>query len=50
MIDDVRCFLKQNKKYANYPNLEYLIKWCEINNFIWHIEHDIFAAKNYNAS
>ena len=42
LIDDVRLF----KKDSNYPPLDILVDWARENKLNWHIEHDIFVAKN----
>ena len=42
LIDDIRLF---NDKYQNYPKKNYLVHWCEVNNFDWEIEQDIFICK-----
>lgn len=47
MIDDARCFSKITERDANYPPLDYLVEWARHNGCSWHIEHDIFFAKNY---
>lgn len=44
-IDDVRCF-NESSNMSNYPSIDYLVDWARNNNLIWHIEHDIFCAKN----
>ena len=47
LIDDIRCFNPSNQQYKGYPKVEELIKWAQRNNLNWHIEHDIFIARNY---
>ncbi|QWD09517.1 class I SAM-dependent methyltransferase [Polynucleobacter paneuropaeus] len=47
LIDDIRCFDELVNQSYGYPKLRDLIDWMRINNFSWHIEHDIFCAKNY---
>ncbi len=47
IIDDIRCFNPVNSKYRAYPSVEKIIKWAKENNFYWHIEQDLFVAKNY---
>lgn len=47
LIDDVRCFNSDNPENSGYPKLEYLVDWARKNNLKWHIEHDIFIAKNF---
>ena len=42
LIDDIRLF---NNKFQNYPKKDYLVNWCEENNFNWEIEQDIFICK-----
>jgi len=46
LIDDIRCFDPSIPEYADYPDLDYLVDWARKNNLRWHIEHDIFIAKN----
>ena len=45
MIDDVRCFDRQNLEYSAYPSVDVLVDWARTHNLSWHIEHDIFIAK-----
>ena len=42
LIDDIRLF---NSNFQNYPDNNYLVKWCQKNNFNWEIQQDIFIAK-----
>ena len=46
LIDDVRCFNPQIIEYSTYPSVNILVDWANENNLHWHIEHDIFVAKN----
>jgi len=46
-IDDVHCFNPHKIEYAEYPSIDYLVDWARQNKFYWHIEHDIFIAKNH---
>jgi hypothetical protein len=46
MIDDVRCFDPRNPEFSAYPAVDVLVDWARRHNFIWHIEHDIFIARN----
>jgi hypothetical protein len=48
LIDDVRCFNPKIQEYSQYPSILTLIDWALDNNFDWHIEHDIFVAKNHS--
>jgi len=48
LIDDIRCFDPSVPEYADYPDLNFLVDWARNNNLHWHIEHDIFVAKNYS--
>jgi hypothetical protein len=41
-IDDIRCFLPGSE----YPELNFLVEWANKNKLQWHIEYDIFVAKN----
>jgi len=47
MVDDVRCFNPTLTEYADYPPVDFLVDWARDNNLSWHIEHDIFIAKNH---
>lgn len=47
MIDDVRCFDPKNPAYSSYPPVDFLVDWARKHNLTWHIEHDIFIAKNH---
>lgn len=49
LIDDVRCFNPNVPEYATYPSLDFLVDWARTNHLHWHIEHDIFVAKNFSA-
>lgn len=44
-IDDIRCFQSKKSKSSSYPSLDYLVRWAKQEQFLWHIEHDIFIAK-----
>lgn len=46
LVDDVRCFDPTLPNCAGYPKLDVLIDWARKNNMAWHIEHDIFVARN----
>lgn len=46
MIDDIRCFNPELEGYSSYPSLNVLVDWANQNDLRWHIEHDIFIAKN----
>ncbi len=51
-VDDIRCFGSfgsfgsSSIEYIAYPSLDELVDWARKNNLKWHIEHDIFFAKN----
>ena len=45
LIDDIRLF---DANFQNYPSKNYLVDWCEKNNFKWEILQDIFIAKYKN--
>jgi len=47
MVDDVRCFDPTNPEYSAYPPVDVLVDWARKHNLTWHIEHDIFIAKNH---
>jgi hypothetical protein len=47
MIDDVRCFNPKLGVYGQYPSVNVLVEWARKAEFEWHIEHDIFVAKNF---
>jgi hypothetical protein len=47
MVDDVRCFNPNDPDYSTYPPLDFLVDWARQNKMNWHIEHDIFVARNY---
>jgi hypothetical protein len=47
MVDDVRCFDPKNPEYSCYPPADFLVDWARKHNLTWHIEHDIFIAKNH---
>lgn len=50
LIDDLRCFNPQLADYVHYPKLDYLVNWASRNRLMWHIEHDIFAARTENVT
>ena len=47
LIDDLRLFTSEDPTLGDYPSLNYLVDWARKFGFSWHIEHDIFVAKNY---
>ena len=47
MIDDIRCFNPKLGVYGQYPSVNVLVDWAKEAGFDWHIEHDIFVARNY---
>ena len=47
LIDDIRGFDPRQPKFSAYPSLDFLVDWARENQLSWHIEHDIFVAKNY---
>jgi|SRR5579872_1937728 len=47
MIDDIRCFDPANPEFSVYPSVDVLVDWARKHNLNWHIEHDIFIAKNH---
>lgn len=47
LVDDVRCFNPHLAEYSQYPSLNFLVDWANKNNLNWHIEHDIFIARNF---
>jgi hypothetical protein len=47
MVDDVRCFNPKHPEFTGYPSVDVLIDWAREHRLTWHIEHDIFIAKNY---
>jgi hypothetical protein len=47
MVDDIRCFDPKIPDFSAYPPVDFLVDWARQHNLTWHIEHDIFIAKNY---
>lgn len=47
LVDDIRCFNPKLIGFEAYPSVDVLVDWARENKFSWHIEHDIFVAKNY---
>jgi len=47
MVDDIRCFDPTNPEFSSYPRVDLLVDWARKHNLTWHIEHDIFIAKNH---
>jgi len=46
LVDDIRCFNPKIPEYSDYPSVDLLVDWARANRLHWHIEHDIFVAKN----
>lgn len=46
LVDDIRCFNPRLPQFSGYPSVDYLVDWAKENSLNWHIEHDIFIAKN----
>lgn len=46
LVDDIRCFDPQQSEYSTYPPVDVLVDWARRNKLYWHIEHDIFVARN----
>jgi hypothetical protein len=44
-IDDIRCFPRSSDVKNGYPQFQWLIKWCEDNNFVWELQNDILIAQ-----
>src|SRR6266852_4231166 len=47
LVDDVRCFDPSNPEFSAYPPVDVLVDWAKEHNLTWHIERDIFIAKNH---
>jgi hypothetical protein len=47
MIDDMHCFNPGDPEFSAYPPVDGLVDWARKHNLSWHIEHDIFIAKNH---
>jgi hypothetical protein len=47
LIDDVRCFDPEMPEFGGYPSRDFLVDWARENGLKWHIEHDIFIARNF---
>ena len=45
-IDDVRCFNPLIPEYSTYPSINVLVDWARNHRLDWHIEQDIFVARN----
>lgn len=46
MIDDIRLFDPTVPEFAGYPSLDWLVDWVRDSDMRWHIENDIFVARN----
>lgn len=46
LVDDIRSF-EAAEAGAGYPQLDFLVDWARRNGLRWHIEHDIFVARNF---
>ncbi len=47
MVDGVRFFDPANADYPEFPTLDLLVDWARTNDLMWHVEHDIFIARNF---
>lgn len=47
MVDDIRMFDPRNPEFSTYPSVDVLVDWARKHSLRWHIEHDIFVAKNH---
>jgi hypothetical protein len=47
LIDDIHLFDPRANPSGTYPPLDFLVDWARANRFHWHIEHDIFVARNF---
>jgi hypothetical protein len=47
MVDDIRLFDPRNPESSAYPPVDVLVDWARKHSLTWHIEHDIFIAKNH---
>ena len=47
MIDDLRSFDPCVPEYNAYPTRSSLVDWADRQGLSWHIEHDIFVARNH---
>jgi hypothetical protein len=50
LVDDVRCFDPDDPRYRAYPPLDHLVDWARDHDLHWHIEHDIFVARQRDLS
>jgi hypothetical protein len=46
LIDDIRLFALPDRNYSGYPSIDVLVDWSTKLHLDWHIEHDIFVARN----
>jgi hypothetical protein len=49
LIDDVRCFRPFDKRYVDYPSIDYLVDWARKMDLSWQIEHDIFIMQKISS-
>jgi hypothetical protein len=47
MVDDIRLFSEHINCEGAYPTLNEIVDWTRKHGLSWHIEHDIFIAKNH---
>lgn len=47
LVDDLRCFDPSIPEFAAYPPRDFLVDWARQHGLRWHIEHDIFVARNF---
>ena len=47
LVDDIRLFDPRNPEFSAYPSIDFLVDWARKHDLSWHIEHDIFIAKNH---
>lgn len=48
IVDDVRCFNPDSEMWGSYPSIDFLVDWARSNKMHWHIEHDMFVAKDFS--
>ena len=47
LVDDIRLFGSTDPEFSAYPSIDFLVDWARKHDLSWHIEHDIFIARNH---
>lgn len=45
LVDDVRCFTGEDRRFGEYPSLDFLVAFAQRIGAKWTIEHDVFVME-----